>query len=437
MRHVMIVLMMVTPLLAQEPGKVEISEEEITVFGEQRLRMQARKDPKELDALEEQLRQRFGLNRPSPSPDRLLDTSVYLSNCARLEVSTKPDGAELYLDSHMLGRSPLSASNLRGGRHTLAIRRRGYELWTSTILLPPWERTRLHPTLDRRIRYELDTVWDTESRQILPSGLAVLKSGEVFVSGGGKVKLWVDGRPVRDLEAPGMVEPRGMGFSPEGRYIYVADPGCHTIWCFEIQTGRLVRTLKVASEEQLHQPSDVAVAGDGTVLVCDSGNHRLVWFSPQGTWIKSLGEQGDSPGQFNHPEGVALGEDGTIYVADWGNNRVQVLSSDGIVLRAFGTRGIAPGSLQGPTGICLEEGGYLLVVDSQNDRVQRYRRDGRLVSVLPEAKGMGPFTKPFSAALDPSGAVYVTQRDRHGILVLWQVWEQEYLSDLRFTNLRE
>jgi hypothetical protein len=85
----------------------------------------------------------------------------------------------------------------------------------------------------------------------------------------------------------------------------------------------------------------------------------------------------------------------------------------------------------------LEEGGYLLVVDSQNDRVQRFRRDGRLVSVLPEAKGMGPFTKPFSAALDPSGTVYVTQRDRHGILVLRQVWEQEYLSDISLANLSD
>ena len=251
------------------------------------------------------------------------------------------------------------------------------------------------------------------------------------------VKLWVDGRPVRDLEASGMVEPRGMGFSPEGRYIYVADPGCHTVWCFEIPTGRLVSTLTVGGDGQLHQPSDVAVGRDGTVVVCDSGNHRLVWFSPEGVWIKSLGERGEEPGQFNHPESVALDEDGTIYVADWGNNRVQILSSDGTPLRTFGTRGIAPGCLRGPTGICLEEGGYLLVVDSQNDRVQRYRRDGRLVSVLPEAKGMGAFTKPFSAALDPSGVVYVTERDRHGILVLQQVWEEEYLSDLSFTNLGE
>ena len=437
MRRVMIVLILATPLLAQEPGKVEIPEEEITVFGEQRQRMQARKDPKELDALEEQLRKQFGLNRPSPSPDRLLDSSVYLSNCADLEVSTKPDGAELYLDSQLLGRSPLTANGLRGGRHTVAIRRRGYELWISTILLPPWELTRLRPTLDRRIRYELDTVWDTESQQILPCGLAVLASGEVFVSGGGMVKLWVKGRPMRGLESPGMVEPRGMGFSPEGRYIYVADPGCHTVWCFEIQTGRLLNKLRGDVDGQLHQPSDVAVARDGTVVVCDSGNHRLVWFSPEGAMIKSMGERGEQPGQFNHPEGVTLDEDGTVYVADWGNNRVQVFASDGSLLRVFGTRGITPGSLRGPTGICLEEGGYLLVVDSQNDRVQRYRRDGRLVSVLPEAKGMGPFTKPFSAALDPSGVVYVTQRDRHGILVLRQVWEQEYLSDLSSMTLGE
>ena len=163
-----------------------------------------------------------------------------------------------------------------------------------------------------------------------------------------------------------------------------------------------------------------------------SADHKFYSFDPhEGVeiWEHELSEIIDSAG--------CVDEDGTIYVADWGNNRVQILSSDGTPLRTFGTRGIAPGCLRGPTGICLEEGGYLLVVDSQNDRVQRYRRDGRLVSVLPEAKGMGAFTKPFSAALDPSGVVYVTERDRHGILVLQQVWEEEYLSDLSFTNLGE
>jgi len=413
-----------------QPGKVEAPEEEITVFGEQKQLLEMRKDARELARLEEQLRQRFGLNRPSPSPDRLLDRGVTLTDCALLEVQSKPEGAEVFFDGRILGQSPVSTSALASGRHVVTLRHRGYELWSMPALLPPWSTTRLVASLDRRISYELSSVWHTEETQDLPSGLAVYRSGEVFVSGGGTVKLWARGKPVRELHAQGMTEPRGMALSPSGQSLYVADPGCHTVWCLDVATGGLIRSLADGGGQSLHQPTDVAVAQDGQVLVCDSGNHRLVWFGPDGHYVSSWGGRGDTPGKFQHPEGAAIASDGLVYVADWGNNRIQVLTPQGAVRRVFGERGLAPGQLQGPTEVCLEEGGYLLVVDSFNDRVQRFRRDGTIVSVLPEARGLGTFTKPFSAALDPGGLVYVTQRDRHGILVLRQVWEQAYVSPL-------
>lgn len=412
-----------------QPGKVEVPEEEITVFGEQKQRLEMRKDARELARIEDQLRQRFGLNRPSPSPDRLLDHGVSLVNCSRLDANSKPDGAEIFFDGRILGQTPALSTGLPSGRHVVALRRKGYELWTSPVLMPPWNAARVAPTLDRRISYDLSAVWNTEETQDLPSGLAVYRAGEVFVSGGGTVKLWSRGRPVRELHAAGMAEPRGMALSPRGE-LYVADPGCHTVWCLDAATGAVVRRLTDGGGLPLHQPTDVAVAADGRVIVCDSGNHRLVWYAPDGRYGEAWGGKGEGPGMFQHPEGVAIAEDGVVYVADWGNNRIQVLSLKGQVQRTFGERGLAPGQLQGPTKVCLEEGGYLLVVDSFNDRVQRFRRDGTIVSVLPEARGLGSFTKPFSAALDPGGLVYVTQRDRHGILVLRQVWEQAYVSPL-------
>ncbi|MBN1424547.1 PEGA domain-containing protein [Candidatus Fermentibacteria bacterium] len=416
-----------TPSVAQ-PGKIEPPEEEITVFGEQKQRLQMRRDARELALLEESLRTRFGLNRPSASPDRLLDRGVVLLNCAGLEAQSRPGGAEVFIDGSIAGETPVSASGLPSGRHIVAMRHRGYELWTAPVLFPPWGTARVTASLDRRISYELSAVWRTEDAQDRPSGLAVLRPGEVFVSGGGTVKLWARGKPQRDLRADGMVEPRGMALSPSKQHLYVADPGCHTVWCIDAATGRLIRRLTEGSGQPLHQPTDVAVAEDGRVLVCDSGNHRLVWFNADGQWVETWGKRGDDQGMFRHPEGAAIDENGAVYVADWGNNRIQVLAPKGAVLRVFGQQGMAPGQLQGPTEVCLEEGGYLLVVDSFNDRVQRFRRDGTIVSVLPEARGLGTFTKPFSAALDPSGLVYVTQRDRHGILVLRQVWEQGYMS---------
>lgn len=433
MRRLVIPIAVVGALYAQtppvtQPGKAEAPEEEITVFGEQRQRLQSRRDARELARLEEGLRQRFGLNRLSPSPDKLLDRGVVLLDCAGLEAQSRPSGAEVFISGRIAGETPVTASGLPSGRHVVAMRHRGYELWTSPVFFPPWGTARVTAPLDRRISYELSTVWRTEDSQDRPSGLAVLKPGEVFVSGGGTVKLWARGKAQRDLRVDGMMEPRGMALSPAKQHLYVADPGCHTVWCVDAVTGRLVRRLTEGEGHPLHQPSDVAVSEDGLVVVCDSGNHRLVWFDADGKWVSTWGGRGDGPGMFQHPEGAAIDENGMVYVADWGNNRIQVLTPKGAVQRVFGQRGMAPGQLQGPTKVCLEEGGYLLVVDSFNDRVQRFRRDGTIVSVLPEARGLGAFTKPFSAALDPSGVVYVTQRDRHGILVLRQVWEQAYMS---------
>jgi|GEM_PF-2717229 len=429
----LLIVCVLTSMVVGQPDKTEIPEEEITVFGEQRQRLQARKDIRELERLEEELRRRFGLNKMSPSPDRLLDMGVILSACAGLNISTQPTGAEVYLDGQLMGTTPLTKEEIIAGRHVLTMRQTGYELWTSTIMLPPWDTTRIQENLDRRIRYELKTTWNTEGTQPLPSGLAVFKAGQVFVSGGGTVWLWIGGRPDTEFKAKGMTEPRGMGLSAYGRLLYVADPGCHAVWCFQTSTGRLIRKINGAGNVQLHQPTDVAVANDGSILVCDSGNHRLVWFGDDGNLIKIWGEETKL---FNHPEGVTIAEDGKVYVADWGNNAIRVLSPDGQSLFSFGSRGIAPGELRGPTGICLEEGGYLLVVDSTNDRVQRFHRDGRVVSVLPEARGLGQFTKPFSAALDPGGSVFVTQRDRNGILVLRQLWEQAYTAELDFPELK-
>ncbi len=413
-----------------QPGKVELPEEEITVFGEQRQRLQMRHDALELERLEDELRQRFGLDRPTPSPDRLLDRTVSLLDCAHLDAHSKPEGAEVFLDGVILGQTPLQRGGLSSGRHVLAMRQRGYELWSEWVLLPPWGTARIVAALDRRLSYDLHTVWRTEETQDLPCGLAVYRPGEVFVSGGRKVKLWARGRPVRELTIPGMTEPRGMALSPSMQTLYVADPGCHTVWCVEASSGRLLARLVDGGDHPLHQPTDVAVAHDGRVLVCDSGNHRLVWYDSSGRFIAAWGTRGEHPGQFQHPEGATIDENGMVYVADWGNNRIQVLTPQGTVQRTFGARGLAPGQLHGPTKVCLEEGGYLLVVDSFNDRVQRFRRDGTVVSVLPEARGLGSFTKPFSVAMDPGGLVYVTQRDRHGILVLRQVWEQAYVSPI-------
>ncbi|HKB16262.1 MAG TPA: hypothetical protein VKF62_09350, partial [Planctomycetota bacterium] len=71
--------------------------------------------------------------------------------------------------------------------------------------------------------------------------------------------------------------------------------------------------------------ADLAFLPDGSLLVSDSGNHRVVALSASGDVVASVGGRGAGPGQFEGPGGVDVAEGGRILVADPGNARVQEL----------------------------------------------------------------------------------------------------------------
>ena len=51
---------------------------------------------------------------------------------------------------------------------------------------------------------------------------------------------------------------------------------------------------------QFAYPSGVAIASNGTLIVADSFNNRLQWFSPNGTWMRIMG-YGPGSGCGPHP----------------------------------------------------------------------------------------------------------------------------------------
>ncbi len=71
--------------------------------------------------------------------------------------------------------------------------------------------------------------------------------------------------------------------------------------------------------------ADLSFLPDGSLLVSDSGNHRVVALSANGDLLASLGGRGAGPGQFEGPGGIDATEAGRILVADAGNTRAQEL----------------------------------------------------------------------------------------------------------------
>ncbi len=94
--------------------------------------------------------------------------------------------------------------------------------------------------------------------------------------------------------------------------------------------------LEGSSKTLLNDPADIAVdPSNGDVYIADGyGNHRVVVFDKNGTYLRQMGGVGTGLGQFTagdggHPHCVVLGKDGLVYACDRGNDRINVYKKDG------------------------------------------------------------------------------------------------------------
>jgi DNA-binding beta-propeller fold protein YncE len=179
--------------------------------------------------------------------------------------------------------------------------------------------------------------------------------------------------------APGeFFHPRDMDASPDGT-LYVADTLNHRIQRFN-SDGQVLTTWGGFGDTQagevveglFNEPWGIGVAPNGNVYVADTWNHRIQWFSPEGNFRGSLGQEGlgDEPYAFWGPRDVAVDEQGRVFVVDTGNKRIKVFDEDGQYITQFGGPGYLPGLLDEPVGITIGHDGRIFVADTWNQRVQ-------------------------------------------------------------------
>ncbi len=111
------------------------------------------------------------------------------------------------------------------------------------------------------------------------------------------------------------------------------------------------------------------------LIVCDSCNHRIGRFTPEGRLIAWMGNPvgaGREPGEFDTPYGLALLGDGTALVSEYTNCRVQRIElATGACVGVGGAPGRGPGLLGSPWGVAAS-GSRGFVLDSMGNRVQRF-----------------------------------------------------------------
>jgi len=239
------------------------------------------------------------------------------------------------------------------------------------------------------------------SLELLPS--------QVFGSGG--------------VEPGQLSQPRNMARGPDG-LLYVADSGNHRVQVFD-ENGQYVRGWGNFGSQsgQFNEPWDLAV-NESFVYVADTWNHRIQKFTLDGTFITEIGESGSptggqvAGGLFFGPRDIELLEDGSILVTDTGNHRLQLFGPNDNFIQAIGSQGNLLGQFFEPVGIGLANNGQIFIADTWNGRIQRLNQDLLPVSEFPVEAWFGESinNKPY-LAVDSSSQVYVTDPEAYRVLI--------------------
>jgi sugar lactone lactonase YvrE len=181
-----------------------------------------------------------------------------------------------------------------------------------------------------------------------------------------------------------------------------------------------------AAQARFNAPEGLALTASGTLLVADTGNHRIrvvsaagVVSTLAGSGSKAFGNGEGLAASFNTPVGLALDALGTLYVADSGNHRIRAVSPAGAVSTWAGT-GVA-GTTDGAAGsarfnsprdLAFEADGSLLVLDHNSQRLRRVSTAGVVTTVAGGAPGFadgpaGTFHRPRGLATGVDGTIYV------------------------------
>lgn len=220
---------------------------------------------------------------------------------------------------------------------------------------------------------------------------------------------------------------RPMNMSFKGRQLYVADYFRDSIEVFDFDGTHLDSITATGGDGQnggLNSPSGVDVFDDGSLLVADTYNHRVVRLSPEGDVVQSWGTHG-KPGrgheEFRYPSDVAIAPDGGFFVADAYGHRIKRFDTDGRLIDAWGGAFALgfPGPFNGWFSVVSSidlaaDGESILAVDFFNQRIQRFSLDGELLAIYPVAE---PEAKRsiMGIASDSPDTVWVTNLSRNRI----------------------
>ena len=166
--------------------------------------------------------------------------------------------------------------------------------------------------------------------------------------------------------------------------------------------------------------ADVVVDSQDRVYVFNRGEHPMIVFEQDGSFVASWGE-----GLFTRAHGVTVGPDGMLYCVDDGDHSIRKCSPDGEVLMTIGTPDEPAPIHSGqpfnrPTKVAFDpKTDELYISDGYgNARVHKFSPDGKhLFSWGEYGTDPGQFNLVHSVCIDSNGKVYIADRESHRVQI--------------------
>lgn len=175
-------------------------------------------------------------------------------------------------------------------------------------------------------------------------------------------------------------------------------------------------------ETKLEKCTGLCVDTNGSIIIADFGNHRIVEWKPgatKGQVIAGGNGPGDRLDQLNHPSDVIVDENGsTLYICDSDNRRVIVWPREPakhgkILIRDISCYGLA-----------LDKTHFFYVTDKKTHAVRQYslgqkgeRGKGKLVAGGNSAgDGFNQLNHPTFVFVDHHNSIYISDTNNHRVM---------------------
>ena len=192
----------------------------------------------------------------------------------------------------------------------------------------------------------------------------------------------------------------------------------------------------------LYAPSGFALDAAGNIYILDYKLHCIKIFDPSGDYLKTIGREGEGPGEFRGAAGIAIDASGRIITHDFMNKRFQIFGPDGEYLDSHLFQDNVDDMVAAPNGgiyLGVQEFDYMDPSGVNSLRLLRMSEDFsesitidstsvKLWKMITVGNGVTMATVPYPPymhwALSGNGNIIVGRSDKYFLRILSADYEQ-------------